>query len=162
MPTASLGPFTSGSSDRTTLSRKLFSVYQTYLTGMNSPSRPVGSFCFSAHRNGQNADGGINRGKLIGDPRAMIQNRLRGIPAQPRNRETHRLASRLSGSPRKTHPVLSQEVLNQFHTETVTLSFLLFDEIEKASDALWNLLLGVLDKAVLTLETRGAWIFRAP
>jgi len=27
----------------------------------------------------------------------------------------------------------------------------LFDEIRKASDALWNLLLGVLDKATLTL-----------
>jgi len=33
----------------------------------------------------------------------------------------------------------------------VKLSFVLFDEIEKASDSLWNLLLGVLDKATLTL-----------
>jgi len=31
------------------------------------------------------------------------------------------------------------------------LSILLFDEIEKASDALWQLLLGILDKATLTL-----------
>jgi ATP-dependent Clp protease ATP-binding subunit ClpA len=31
------------------------------------------------------------------------------------------------------------------------LSFVLFDEIEKASDSLWNLLLGILDKATLTL-----------
>ena len=31
------------------------------------------------------------------------------------------------------------------------LSFLLFDEIEKASDSLWQLLLGILDKATLTL-----------
>src|ERR1700709_78885 len=31
------------------------------------------------------------------------------------------------------------------------LSFILFDEIEKASDALWNLLLGILHKATLTL-----------
>jgi ATP-dependent Clp protease ATP-binding subunit ClpA len=46
---------------------------------------------------------------------------------------------------------LSQEALNQHHTETVKLSFVLFDEIEKASDALWNLLLGILDKATLTL-----------
>ena len=28
---------------------------------------------------------------------------------------------------------------------------MLFDEIEKASDALWNLLLGILDKGTLTL-----------
>src|SRR5207249_5711696 len=52
---------------------------------------------------------------------------------------------------RETHPLLSQEVLNQFHTDTIKLSFVLFDEIEKASDALWNLLLGILDKATLTL-----------
>ena len=31
------------------------------------------------------------------------------------------------------------------------MSFVLFDEIEKASDALWNLLLGILDKGTLTL-----------
>jgi len=46
-------------------------------------------------------------------------------------------------------------VLDQYHTEKVKLSFVLFDEVEKASDALWNLLLGVLDKATLTLgDTR--------
>ena len=52
---------------------------------------------------------------------------------------------------RETHPLLSQEVLNQYHTDKVQISFVLFDEIEKASDALWNLLLGILDKATLTL-----------
>ena len=31
------------------------------------------------------------------------------------------------------------------------MSLVLFDEIDKASDALWNLLLGILDKATLTL-----------
>src|SRR5581483_6632210 len=40
---------------------------------------------------------------------------------------------------------------NRYHTETVKVSLVLFDEIEKASDALWNLLLGILDKATLTL-----------
>src|SRR6202050_1050967 len=65
--------------------------------------------------------------------------------------------AKLIGSPpgylghRETHPLLSQEVLNQYHTDTIKLSFVLFDEIEKASDALWNLLLGILDKATLTL-----------
>src|SRR3989475_979283 len=64
---------------------------------------------------------------------------------------------KLIGSPpgylghRETHPLLSQEVLNQYHTEHMKLSFVLFDEVEKASDALWNLLLGILDKANLTL-----------
>jgi ATP-dependent Clp protease ATP-binding subunit ClpA len=69
---------------------------------------------------------------------------------------SHEIA-KLIGSPpgylghRETHPLLSQEVLNQFHTDRFKVSFVLFDEIEKASDALWNLLLGILDKATLTL-----------
>jgi ATP-dependent Clp protease ATP-binding subunit ClpA len=52
---------------------------------------------------------------------------------------------------RETHPLPSQDVLNQYHTDKVKISFVLFDEIEKASDALWNLLLGIFDKATLTL-----------
>jgi ATP-dependent Clp protease ATP-binding subunit ClpB len=69
---------------------------------------------------------------------------------------SHEIA-KLIGSPpgylghRETHPLLSQEVLSQYHSETCKLSFVLFDEIEKASDALWNLLLGILDKGTLTL-----------
>jgi ATP-dependent Clp protease ATP-binding subunit ClpA len=47
--------------------------------------------------------------------------------------------------------LLTQEALNQWHTDRLKLTLLLFDEIEKASDALWQLLLGILDKATLTL-----------
>src|SRR5262249_23213090 len=69
---------------------------------------------------------------------------------------SHEIA-KLIGSPpgylghRETHPLLSQDVLTRHHTDTVKMSIVLFDEIEKASDALWNLLLGILDKGVLTL-----------
>jgi ATP-dependent Clp protease ATP-binding subunit ClpA len=47
--------------------------------------------------------------------------------------------------------MLTQENLDRSHTENIKLSLVLFDEIEKASDALWQLLLGILDKATLTL-----------
>jgi ATP-dependent Clp protease ATP-binding subunit ClpB len=47
--------------------------------------------------------------------------------------------------------LITQEALAACHTDKLKLSFLLFDEIEKASDALWQLLLGMLDKATLTL-----------
>jgi ATP-dependent Clp protease ATP-binding subunit ClpA len=47
--------------------------------------------------------------------------------------------------------MLSQQRLSEFYTDKLKLSILLFDEIEKASDSLWNLLLGILDKATLTL-----------
>ncbi len=69
---------------------------------------------------------------------------------------SHEIA-KLIGSPpgylghRETHAALSQEALNQSHTDELKISLVLFDEIEKASDALWNLLLGILDKAALTL-----------
>jgi len=87
---------------------------------------------------------------LLGDPRGVIKVDCAEF------QHSHEIA-KLIGSPpgylghRETHPLLSQETLNQFHTEKIKLSFVLFDEIEKASDALWNLLLGVLDKATLTL-----------
>jgi ATP-dependent Clp protease ATP-binding subunit ClpA len=47
--------------------------------------------------------------------------------------------------------MLTQENLDKAHTEDTKLTFVLFDEIEKASDSLWQLLLGILDKATLTL-----------
>src|SRR5258706_10235810 len=52
---------------------------------------------------------------------------------------------------RETSPLHSHENLDRFKTEETPLSLVLFDEIEKASDALWQLLLGVLDKGTLTL-----------
>jgi ATP-dependent Clp protease ATP-binding subunit ClpA len=69
---------------------------------------------------------------------------------------SHEIA-KLIGSPpgylghRETSPMLTQENLDRMHTEETKLSLVLFDEIEKASDSLWQLLLGILDKATLTL-----------
>ena len=87
---------------------------------------------------------------MFGDARACIKIDCAEF------QHSHEIA-KLIGSPpgylghRETHPLLTQEALNQWHTETLKLSILLFDEIEKASDALWQLLLGILDKATLTL-----------
>jgi ATP-dependent Clp protease ATP-binding subunit ClpA len=45
----------------------------------------------------------------------------------------------------------SQEVLHQHQAEKVKVSVVLLDEVERASDALWNLLLEILDRATLML-----------
>src|SRR4029077_16707535 len=87
---------------------------------------------------------------LVGDPRAVIKIDCAEF------QHSHEIAKLIGAPPgylghRETHPLLSQEALNQYQTEDVKLSFVLFDEIEKASDALWNLLLGILDKGTLTL-----------
>jgi ATP-dependent Clp protease ATP-binding subunit ClpB len=127
------------------------SVYQMYLAGMNSPGRPVGNFLFLGPTgSGKTRIVEATAESLLGDARAVIKIDCAEF------QHSHEIA-KLIGSPpgylghRETHPLLSQEVLNQYHTERVKLSLVLFDEIEKASDALWNLLLGILDKAALTL-----------
>src|SRR5579862_9598914 len=130
---------------------QIVNVYQMYLAGMNSPGRPVGNFLFLGPTgSGKTRLVEATAESLVGDPRAMIKVDCAEF------QHSHEIA-KLIGSPpgylghRETHPLLSQEVLNQYHTEKIKISFVLFDEIEKASDALWNLLLGVLDKATLTL-----------
>src|SRR5712671_5216339 len=126
-------------------------LYQVFSAGLNSPGRPVGSLLFL---------GPTGSGKtriveaaaeiLFGDPRAVIKVDCGEF------QHSHEI-SKLIGSPpgylghRETHPLITQEALSQYHKEDLKLSFLLFDEIEKASDALWQLLLGILDKATLTL-----------
>jgi ATP-dependent Clp protease ATP-binding subunit ClpB len=129
----------------------LVDLYQVFCAGLNSPGRPVGNLLFL---------GPTGSGKtriveaaaeiLFGDPRSVIKVDCAEF------QHSHEIA-KLIGSPpgylghRETHPLITQEALSANYTDKLKLSFLLFDEIEKASDALWQLLLGMLDKATLTL-----------
>jgi ATP-dependent Clp protease ATP-binding subunit ClpA len=131
--------------------QSLVDMFQVFCAGLNSPGRPVGNLLFL---------GPTGSGKtriveaaaeiLFGDSRAIIKVDCAEF------QHSHEIA-KLIGSPpgylghRETHPLITQEALAASHTEKLKLSFLLFDEIEKASDALWQLLLGMLDKATLTL-----------
>ena len=131
--------------------QSLVDMYQVFCAGLNSPGRPVGNLLFL---------GPTGSGKtriveaaaeiLFGDARAVIKVDCAEF------QHSHEIA-KLIGSPpgylghRETHPLITQEALTACHTDKLKLSFLLFDEIEKASDALWQLLLGMLDKATLTL-----------
>jgi len=129
----------------------MVNLYQMFLAGLNSPGRPIGSLLFL---------GPTGSGKtriveaaaeiLFGDPRAIIKVDCGEF------QHSHEI-SKLVGSPpgylghRETHALITQEALAASHTDKLKLSFLLFDEIEKANDALWQLLLGMLDRATLTL-----------
>jgi len=130
---------------------QIVNIYQMFLSGMTSPGRPIGNFLFLGPTGtGKTRMVEATAESLVGDARAVIKIDCAEF------QHSHEIA-KLIGSPpgylghRETHPLLSQEVLNQFHTDKLKVSFVLFDEIEKASDALWNLLLGILDKATLTL-----------
>jgi ATP-dependent Clp protease ATP-binding subunit ClpB len=126
-------------------------MYQVFMAGMNSPGRPVGNFLFLGPTgSGKTRIVEATAEILFGDPRAVIKVDCAEF------QHSHEIA-KLIGSPpgylghRETHPLITQEELSKYHTDKMKLSFLLFDEIEKASDALWQLLLGMLDKATLTL-----------
>src|SRR6202171_4204806 len=126
-------------------------TYQTHLAGLSAAGRPIGNFLFLGPTgSGKTRLVEATAECLLGDRLAVIKIDFAEF------QHSHEIA-KLIGSPpgylghRETHPALSQEALNRYHTESVKLSVVLFDEIEKASDALWNLLLGILDKATLTL-----------
>jgi len=126
-------------------------VYQMNLTGMGAPGRPLGNFLFLGPTgSGKTRMVEATAESLAGNARAIVKIDCAEF------QHSHEIA-KLIGSPpgylghRETHALLSQDVLNAHHTEHRKISFVLFDEIEKASDSLWNLLLGILDKAVLTL-----------
>lgn len=130
---------------------QIVNIYQMHQTGLNPPGRPVGNFLFLGPTGtGKTRIVEAMAESLVGSPRAVVKIDCAEF------QHSHEIA-KLIGSPpgylghRETHPLLSQETINQHHTERVKLSFILFDEIEKASDSLWNLLLGILDKATLTL-----------
>ena len=128
---------------------KVVEIYQMFLAGLNPPGRPVGNLLFLGPTgSGKTRVVEAMAEALFGDARACIKIDCAEF------QHSHEIA-KLIGSPpgylghRETHPLLTQEALNQWHTEKLKLSILLFDEIEKASDSLWQLLLGILDKATL-------------
>jgi len=130
---------------------KIAEIYQMFLAGMNAPGRPVGNLLFLGPTgSGKTRVVEAVAESLFGDAKACIKIDCAEF------QHSHEIA-KLIGSPpgylghRETHPLLTQEAINQWHTEKLKLSILLFDEIEKASDSLWQLLLGILDKATLTL-----------
>jgi ATP-dependent Clp protease ATP-binding subunit ClpA len=130
---------------------QIVNAYQTHLAGLSPAGRPIGNFLFLGPT-------GSGKTRIVEATAETLLNNSRSVIKIDcaEFQHSHEIA-KLIGSPpgylghRETHPLLSQEALNQHHTEHVKLSFVLFDEIEKASDALWNLLLGILDKATLTL-----------
>jgi ATP-dependent Clp protease ATP-binding subunit ClpB len=126
-------------------------LYQVFRAELNSPGRPVGNLLFLGPTgSGKTRVVEAAAELLFGDPHAVLKVDCAEF------QHSHEIA-KLIGSPpgylghRETHPLITQGALEQYHTDKLKISFLLFDEIEKASDALWQLLLGILDKATLTL-----------
>ena len=131
--------------------RRMVRVYEMWRAGIAGTGRPVANLLML---------GPTGSGKtrlveamaevLFGKPDAMVKVNCAEF------QHSHEIA-KLVGSPpgylghRETTPAITQERLEKYFTEKIKLALVLFDEIEKANDALWQLLLGILDKATLTL-----------
>jgi ATP-dependent Clp protease ATP-binding subunit ClpB len=131
--------------------RRMSGLFQIYLAGMNNPSRPIGTMLFLGPTgSGKTRVVEAASEVLFNDPHAVVKIDCAEF------QHSHEIA-KLIGSPpgylghRETSPMLTQENLDKAHTDETKVTFVLFDEIEKASDSLWQLLLGILDKATLTL-----------
>ena len=131
--------------------RRMSGLFQIYLAGMNNPTRPIGTMLFLGPTgSGKTRVVEAAATVLFGEPHSVVKIDCAEF------QHSHEIA-KLIGSPpgylghRETSPMLTQENLDKAHTDDTKLTFVLFDEIEKASDALWQLLLGILDKATLTL-----------
>jgi len=131
--------------------RRITGLYQIFLAGLSHPGRPIGTLLFLGPTgSGKTRVVEAAAEVLFGDPHLITKIDCAEF------QHSHEIA-KLIGSPpgylghRETSPMLTQENVDRAHTDDLKLSLVLFDEIEKASDALWQLLLGILDKATLTL-----------
>src|SRR5262249_11815112 len=130
---------------------RIVNMYQIYLAGMAMPNRPIGNLLFLGPTgSGKTRIVEASAEILFGSPPAFSKFASRLLPP------SHATSTLICCPPgylghRETPPLLTQEAIDQYQTERARFSFILFDEIEKANDALWQLLLGILDKATLTL-----------
>jgi len=106
---------------------KVVEIYQMFLAGLNPPGRPVGNLLFLGPTgSGKTRVVEALAESLFGDARACIKIDCAEF------QHSHEIA-KLIGSPpgylghRETHPLLTQEALNQWHTDKLKLSILLFD-----------------------------------
>src|SRR4030095_15919891 len=131
--------------------RRIVNMYQIYLAGMSTPGRPIGNLLFLGPTgSGKTRVVEASAEILFGNPRAFIKLDCAEFQHSHEDVKSH-------GSPpgylghRETPPLLTQEAIDQYQNDRARMTFILFDEIEKASDALWQLMLGILDKGTLTL-----------
>ena len=130
--------------------RTMVRTLQQWRAGFSAPGKPVANLLLL----GPTGVGKTHLPEavaeiLFDDPKMMIK-----VDCAEYQRD-HEI-SKLIGSPpgyvgREIEPVISNKKIEECQMPGVNLSLIVFDEIEKASPSLWQLLLGILDKAVLNL-----------
>ena len=153
---ASFGRFIVG---QTAAVDALVGLVEKHQSGMYDTTRPIGSLLeLGPTGTGKTAVAEAFVSGLGGDPARNLMKIDCG-----EYQHSHEIA-KLIGSPpgylghRETHPFFTNDSVkkarqNPHLVDVMPFTVVLWDEIEKASDSLWALLLGVLDKARLTTGT---------
>lgn len=129
---------------------EILNIYEVFLAGMTMPEHPIANILFL----GPTGSGKTYFVETLAEAILGRKNSVLKIDCAE-FQHGHEIA-KLVGSPpgylghRETRPLITQEILDKHHTDNLKISFVLFDEIEKADNALWDLLLGIMDKATLT------------
>jgi ATP-dependent Clp protease ATP-binding subunit ClpA len=120
-------------------------------SGLSNPQRPLVSLLFTGPSGvGKTLTVEVLAELIHGSRKNMLRIDCAEFQLQ------HEMAKLIGAPPgylghRETQPMLTQQKLQMATSEKSHICLVLFDEIEKASDSLWTLLLGILDKATLNL-----------
>jgi ATP-dependent Clp protease ATP-binding subunit ClpB len=126
--------------------------YQKFLSGFSAPNRPVSNFLFLGPT-------GVGKTRMVEAMAEILFDSTEAVIKIDCSefQASHDIAKIIGAPPgyvghneKTSNPLITQEKLDKSHTKDLKLSLVLFDEIEKANESLWNLLLGILDKAKLT------------
>lgn len=131
--------------------KTLVELMEKFESNLYDDNRPVGSVLFL----GPTGSGKTRIVEALSETMYDEENHFIRVDCAE-YQHSHEIA-KLVGSPpgylghRETPAILNQESVNKLKTQAYPLTIVLFDEIEKASDALWHLLLAVLDKGRISL-----------
>src|SRR5208282_6010720 len=129
----------------------LITAYVLYQSGLSDPDHPISNLIFL----GPTGCGKTLSLEMMGEILFGSKSTVKKVNCAE-FQHSHEI-SKLIGSPpgylghKDTPAYLTQENLDKDHTPDNKLTLLLFDEFEKSNDALWNLLLGILDKGTVML-----------
>lgn len=133
--------------------KQLVRTVQTFRSGLSAPGKPLGVLLFL----GPTGSGKTRLVEALAE--CLFNSKKAMLKIDCAEFQHDHEVAKLIGSPPgylghdKTAPRLSQKELDKFQTPACKMSILLFDEIEKASDDLFQMMLGILDKAAITLGT---------
>ena len=131
--------------------KQFVKAYCSIMSGLNKEGRPAGVFLFA----GPTGCGKTELARAVAE--ILFGSRTAYTRINCAEFQHSHEVSKLLGSPpgylghRETPAALCQQKIDKFQTAKHKINLVLFDEIEKANEALFELLLGVLDEAMLTL-----------